>query len=197
MKTILFIDGQNFLGKLKHVFESEKQPVPTWNTFDFRSLFGRVLEGLVIDEYRIYFAKLHQHPDTLKKSRELIEERRFLKKQLEVSGFIYIVSGNVRANSAKDTHGRETIVFKEKGVDTKIVTDLVVAACDKLMKTVIIASSDSDLQPAVKELKNRGIELIYLGFEIDPNRGLSYTTDRTILIRNSEVLRLENTPKLL
>jgi len=46
-------------------------------------------------------------------------------------------------------------------------------------------------------LKNRGIERIYLGFEIDPNRGLSYTTDRTILIRNSEVLRFENVPKLL
>gem|GEM_PF-6371518 len=28
----------------------------------------------------------------------------------------------------------------------------------------------------------------YLGFEFNPNKGLSYTTNRTILIRNSEVL---------
>jgi len=65
------------------------------------------------------------------------------------------------------------------------------------MKTAIIASSDSDLQPAVKELKKRGVEQVYLGFEIDPNKGLSYTTNRTILIRNAEVLKFESMPKLL
>lgn len=40
----------------------------------------------------------------------------------------------------------------------------------------------------VAELQKRKVEVIYLGFEINPNRGLTYTTDRTILFRNSEVL---------
>jgi uncharacterized LabA/DUF88 family protein len=65
---------------------------------------------------------------------------------------------------------------------------LVTNACDKTIKTAILCSSDSDLQPAVRETTKRGIEIIYLGFEINPNKGLSYTTSRTILIRNSEVL---------
>jgi uncharacterized LabA/DUF88 family protein len=124
----------------------------------------------------------------LEKSKALIEERRVLKRHFENLGFTYIISGNVRGNIEKCLEGHETLVFKEKGVDTKIVVDIVVVACDKKLKTAIIASSDSDLQPAIKELRNRKIERVYLGFEIDPNKGLSYTTDRTILIRNSEVV---------
>jgi len=60
-------------------------------------------------------------------------------------------------------------------------------ACGNELKTAIIGSSDSDLQPAVRELGNLGIERIYLGFENSPNKGLTYTTNRTILIRNSEI----------
>ena len=65
---------------------------------------------------------------------------------------------------------------------------MITFACDKKLKTAIIASSDSDLQPAIKELEKREIERIYLGFENMPNKGLTFTTNRTILIRNSEVL---------
>ncbi len=89
-----------------------------------------------------------------------------------------------------DEYRAEAVVecFREKGVDVKIAVDLVTNACDKIIKTAILCSSDSDLQPAVKEAMKRGIEIIYLGFEFNPNKGLSYTTNRTILIRNSEVL---------
>jgi uncharacterized LabA/DUF88 family protein len=59
---------------------------------------------------------------------------------------------------------------------------------DKNLEVAIIGSSDSDLQPAIKELENQGIERIYLGFENNPNKGLTYTTNRTILIRNSEII---------
>jgi len=56
------------------------------------------------------------------------------------------------------------------------------------LETAILCSSDSDLQPAIKELRDRGVEIVYLGFETNPNRGLSYTTNRTILLRNPEVI---------
>lgn len=56
------------------------------------------------------------------------------------------------------------------------------------MESAALCSSDSDLQPAVAELKDRGVEIVYVGFETNPNKGLSYTTNRTILLRNSEVI---------
>ena len=73
-------------------------------------------------------------------------------------------------------------------MDVKIGVDLVAFACDKKMGTAVLCSSDSDLQPAVAELKDRGIEIVYVGFETNPNKGLSYTTNRTILLRNPEII---------
>lgn len=80
------------------------------------------------------------------------------------------------------------IVFREKGVDVRIGVDMVSSACDKMSSTIILGSSDSDLQPAIQEATKRGMECIYLGFETNPNKGLTYTCKRTILIRDSEVL---------
>lgn len=84
--------------------------------------------------------------------------------------------------------GKNTLVFKENGVDVRMAVDMVTDACDKVIKTAIVCSSDSDLQPAVKEARKRGVEVIYLRFEHNPNKGLMYTTNRTILLRNAEVL---------
>ena len=80
------------------------------------------------------------------------------------------------------------LIFREKGVDVKIAVDLVSLACDKKLDTAILCSSDSDLQPAIKELRAKNIEVIYVGFESKPNKGLTYTTNRTILLRNHEVV---------
>lgn len=197
MQIILFIDGMNLVGKLKQVFVEEGQPVPNWHEFDFAGLFESVLQGIRPDASRIYFSRLHEHSDSLEKSRALIEEQRFLKRHLEASDFTYIVAGHVRARLTKTVEGSETWVFKEKGVDTRIAVDMVVEACDGRLKTAILASSDSDLQPAVQELKRRSVKQIYLGFETQPNKGLSSATDRTILIRNAEVLRFKDISKLV
>jgi uncharacterized LabA/DUF88 family protein len=112
-----------------------------------------------------------------------------LKTWLEKQGFRYHKAGNVRAYKGKWRQGEKSVSFREKGVDVRIAVDMVVGACDKSVSTMILASSDSDYQPAVKEVMKRGVECIYLGFEQMPNKGLMYTTSRTILIRNAEILK--------
>ena len=150
-------------------------------------LFTKPLEGFKLDRKIFYAAKLKVHSETQKKSQELIDKQRRLKSSLTKQGFEFVLAGNVRAQVIKSGKAK-TIVFKEKGVDVRIAVDLVALACDGVIKTAILCSSDSDLQPAVAELKKRGVEIIYLGFENSPNKGLTYTTNRTILIRNSEVI---------
>lgn len=184
----LFVDGQNFMEKMKAVFAYEKKTVPAWFTYDFRRLFESALQSMPISEKIIYFAKISEHPETREKSRQLIQERRTLKNQLERQGFRFLHAGHVRGNYAKNDHGKAVLTFKEKGVDVAIAVDLVSEACDGKLSAAVLCSSDSDLQPAVRELRRRNIECIYLGFELQPNKGLSYTSNRTILIRNAEVL---------
>lgn len=66
--------------------------------------------------------------------------------------------------------GLETIHterMREKGIDVKIATDLLVGAFDNKYDTAIIVSSDSDLVPAIDWVRNRMKKKIeYIGFSI-------------------------------
>ncbi len=91
--------------------------------------------------------------------------------------------GKITSILAPDTDKGRQVDFSRFDFNGLLAT----IACQGQLKTAIIASSDSDLQPAVRELHNQNVERVYLGFEIQPNKGLTSTTNRTILIRNSEV----------
>jgi len=182
---ILFIDGENFLHKVEEVIGKE-QAVRDSNrivSIDLDKLFNLPLKGLRITRKIFYASRLHLHPETKRKSEQLIRLQRKLRNNLVKLGYEFIIAGNVRAQKV---NGK--IIFREKGVDVKIAVDMVSLACDKKLATAILCSSDSDLQPAISEVKNRNVEVVYLGFENNPNKGLTYTTNRTILLRNSEVL---------
>ena len=190
MSTRLFIDGENLRHYVENVLKDGGRKNKTINDIDLPKLLDNVLKGLKITGRTFYSAKLHiyqEYPKYIEKSKDLIRRQRILKTELEKNGFDFVISGHVRAFRVR-VNGKEVVVFKEKGVDVRIAVDLVSNACDKKVDTVVLCSSDSDLQPAVKEAKARGLKIIYLGFEINPNKGLMYTTDRSIIIRNSEIL---------
>lgn len=193
MQTVLLIDGENLKGKIKWVFKTFDIERPRWDKYDFKGLFDAVLAGLTVDRKVFYFARIKEHVDSQEKSQQLIEEQRLLKNHLEKQGFEVILSGRVRGQWEEDHSGKKSLIFKEKGVDVKIAVDMVSFACDSKVKEIILASSDSDLQPAVKEVRDRGVTCAYLGFETQPNKGLTYTTTRTILIRNNEALSFGKT----
>ncbi len=184
-QIVLFIDGENFLHKLKEVLIDRKIDIRKvdLSKFNFNLLLNKSLEEYKIYRKIFYAAKLHFHQETKDKSVKLILFQRYLKTNLEKQGFIFSIAGNVRSQKIGNK-----VIFREKGVDVKIAVDLVSLACDRKLTTAILCSSDSDLQPAIEELKGRSVETIYLGFELNPNKGLTYTTNRTILFRNSEIL---------
>jgi uncharacterized LabA/DUF88 family protein len=187
MATLL-IDGENFKGKIEAIFRGVGQGKPDWHAYDFRGLLGKVLNGTTLERKVFYFAKIKEHPNTLTKSRQLIEEQRLLKTHLERTGFEVVLAGQVRGQFEAGFLGKKVLVFKEKGVDVRIGVDMVSMACDKRTQEIILGSSDSDLHPAINEVKLRSIQCVYLGFETGVNQGLSRNAGRTILIRNSEVL---------
>jgi len=190
MKTILFIDGRNFISKINSVVnpDNNKEKEVNFSIYNFTGLLDKVLAGITIDRKIFYIGRLTRHEETKEKSAELIEKQRELKNHLEGQGFEVVYAGRVRGHEETCPKGHRFLSFKEKGVDVKIAVDMITFAHNKELKMAIIGSSDSDLQPGIKELEKMGVERIYLGFEISPNKGLTYTTNRTILIRNSEVV---------
>ena len=197
METILLIDGENFKGKVRSVLGDAGKGRPVWHEYDFRGLLNKVLDGIRIDRRVFYFARIKEHEESKEKSKQLIEEQRLLKTHLEQQGFSVILSGRVRGQLEDGYDGKKILVFKEKGVDVRIAVDMVSLAFDKKANEIILGSSDSDLQPAVKEVRDRQVRCVYLGFEAQPNKGLSFTANRTILIRNSEVIEFQKTQQKL
>ena len=190
MSAGLFVDGQNLINKLHDVAVKELgQKTFDQVNFDYKKLFDSALPGYKLSKRIFYSAKIRQHQDTLKKSQELIQKQRRLKTVLEKTGFDFVMAGNVRGNYEVDQKsGKSVLVFREKGVDVAMAVDAVIMACDKKLKTAILCTSDSDLQPTVSQLKARGVEVVYLGFSMSPNKGLIFTTSKTILFRIEEIL---------
>lgn len=189
MKRVLLIDGENFKGKIRSVFKVLNKEKPVWHHYNFNGLFDKILEGIEIQKRIFYFARIKEHDESKEKSRQLIEEQRLIKAHLERRGFEVVLSGRVRGQNEGNRSGKQVLVFREKGVDVRIAVDMMKIACDKTADEIILASSDSDLQPAIREIRARGISCVYLGFETQPNKGMTFTTNRTILIRNSEVVQ--------
>ena len=187
MQTVLLIDGENFKGKIREVFSLSKKQFPIWHKYNFKGLLDKVFDNMLIDRKIFYFAKIKEHKGSLEKSKKLILEQRLLKNSLEKQFFEVVLAGRVRGYGGENS--KAPIIFKEKGVDVKIAVDMVSMACDNKARKIIIGSSDSDLQPAIFEVKNRGIDCLYLGFELQPNRGIIYTATKNILIRNEDVLK--------
>lgn len=55
-------------------------------------------------------------------------------------------------------------MYHEKGVDVHIAVDMVVAAYEKTCDRIILVSSDTDLEPAIKKAKAEGKIVEYVGF---------------------------------
>lgn len=184
-KCVLVIDGENFLHKVEEVLKErgiDKNKVDL-ASIDLSRLFKEPLKGFTLSRKIFYTARLHSHPSTKRKSEELIKLQRKLRNHLVKQGYEFVIAGNVRAQKVDNK-----VVFREKGVDVKIAVDLISLACNGKLDIAVLCSSDSDLQPAIKELRDRGVEVVYLGFETSPNKGLTYTTNRTVLLRNPEVI---------
>lgn len=190
-KSILFIDGENFLHKIEDLLKKENVKIKKGDLskINLNFLFKKTLEEFNVIRKIFYVAKIHFHPKTKEKSIELILFQRYLKANLEKQGFEFLIAGNVRAQELK-VEGKTKTIFREKGVDVKIAVDIVALSADKVIKTAILCSSDSDLQPAVQEAKKRGVKVVYLGFGFQPNKGLMYTTDATVVFRNEEILQV-------
>lgn len=188
MRTFVLIDSENFKRKIESVFKEAGRAKPDFSRYNFRKLLDTAIEDIAVNRTLFYISRVKMDVRTPEKSKELIENQRQLKTSLSKQGLEVVIAGQVRGHE-ENMDGKNILVFKEKGVDVKIAVDMVRFACDKQVDQFIIASSDSDLQPAIEEVKKRGVKLIYLGFETQQNKGLMYTTHRTILLRNAEILR--------
>ena len=82
--------------------------------------------------------------------------------------------------------------MREKGIDVKLATDLIVGAIDNQYDTAIIVSSDSDLIPAIDWVRHRNKKKVeYIGFSIPNDNSSDNSTKPLIsLIKKTDTQRI-------
>lgn len=193
-KALVLIDGENFRNYVKRILveSGETYTDDDYNSIDLKSLINKIFlneNNIEIKQIKYYVAKISLFAESLKYSQKKISGQRKLKMSLEKQGINFIVSGHVRRQNII-VNEKTKHVFHEKGVDVGLAVDIMSQIIDKQFDTIVLCSSDSDLQPAVKEARKRGLSIIYLGFSINPNKGLQVTTNQTVLFRNSEIISI-------
>ncbi|PIR44877.1 MAG: hypothetical protein COV10_02540 [Candidatus Vogelbacteria bacterium CG10_big_fil_rev_8_21_14_0_10_51_16] len=77
--------------------------------------------------------------------------------------------------------------FYEKGVDVQIAVDLLVGAYEDEYDTAVLLSSDTDLIPAIKKVRNLGKRVEYVGFSHRPSFALQRHADISRLLLPEEI----------
>ncbi|MBI4023128.1 NYN domain-containing protein [Candidatus Berkelbacteria bacterium] len=183
-RTHLYIDGQNFIRRIREVLRRRQVRDVDITKYDFWGLLNHIFRTVQIDLASFYMARILPHEQTSEKSEELITREHDLKAHLERQGFRYVTGGVVRSRIKAGE-----VTFEEKGVDVTIAVEMTRDICDKIVGTVVLASSDSDMQPVVRVAKERGVEAVYVGFRQRYNKGLQLTASRSILVSNEDVAR--------
>ncbi len=208
MKTVVYVDGQNFLYKASDVLIKEgligdKQEL---YNLDIRGLISNIIPTDEKLDIKYYGAKIkvisHMGEDVHKKSRTFSDNLRRLKNTLNKQNIQYIESGKLKLRDSDlcKNCGHHDLRFQEKGVDVGIAVDMIVDAYENRYEQVVILSSDTDLIPAIKVAKSRINTFIYLGFSDKLTNAINSQVTKTETIRDSEIVeayKRSNQPKLV
>lgn len=190
----VLVDGENLRHQiaavlLKSSLISEKN---VYFKFDLRAFMEDVLQQKDI-EIAYYTTKIkkpnYKLPIKLKNNIDLINlsNRKWLA-DLTNNNVNIIKAGYLRVReSNKCIHcGKKTLVLQEKGVDVRVATDLVLS---QQKEAIVLASSDSDLIPALNAKLQTGITVSYLCYSGSLNRSVAAQVSKTITFDDSTIIK--------
>lgn len=201
-KVQIFIDGGNFYHLVLKKLGLEEA------RFDFEKFATFLANGRTISGMgKRYYTGTVREKEGDKKSKEAMSKQTALFTVLKKNGWeiktsklktrteeIYIDS---RVADYKNLLklGVTKVKFertREKGIDVKFATDLIVGAFDEQYDTAIVVSSDSDLIPAIDWVRHRTKKTIeYVGFSIpDENVPKNSTNPLISLITKTDIKRI-------
>ena len=176
--------------------------------FDYDAFVAFLVNGRVLipEGKRFYVGTVREKEGDPRTKTAMAEQRRFLsvlqstKWQIKTSKLrsrIEEISVDPRVREYKALSKAKISAIhvermREKGIDVKIATDLIVGAVDDKYDTVIVVSSDTDLVPAIDWARMRKKKRVeYIGFSIPDKRGEIYASKPTFaLIARTDVQRI-------
>lgn len=153
MRNIILIDGGNFYRKLQSIDIAHA-------VFDYAA-FGTWLTGEASAPCTYYVGAIRKEHGNPKSEILFAKQQSFLAK-LRQQNVVVDLGYILRSGST----------YREKGVDVKIATDLLVGAFQNYYDRAFLVSSDTDLIPALRWARESGKEIVYVGFSHQPSNAL-------------------------
>ena len=196
IKTIIYIDGQNFLYRAAEYIiaaglASNKQDI---HAIDLPFLFNQFTstKDLEIRYYSVANIRRQDHygPEIYEKSVLFADNLRRLRSYLTKTGVIFKPAGTlkVRERDICKTCGTADYKLQEKGVDVGLAVDLVTDAFQGEVDHIILVSSDTDLIPALRIVKAINKTLTYVSFPDQQTLAIARLADTVEIISNEKII---------
>lgn len=193
----VYIDGENFRKNLVRSLTDAKMLSSERNllTYPIRALIEDILESK--DTAINYYSSKIKLPqgytpsdDVLSHVDSIREYSRHWVSSLVNQNISYIKAGNLKVRTSKPCRNCHTTqdILQEKGVDVRIAIDILESAYEGGSgKTIVIASSDTDLCPVIHKVQAKGVRVVYLCFATHINRALAAVSDETVAISEGKL----------
>lgn len=178
-RAILFIDGNNFYYKLKGITKNLSGIFKLLD-FDYQGFGENLIKENKLVEIRYYVGAIKRQSgiNKVKSEKLYADQQKFIAKLQKQN--ISIILGNLIQHPDK--------TFHEKGVDVRIAVEMIRFAREDKYNVAYLLSSDTDLVPAVEEVKSFNKKIVYVGISHGQSFGLTKVSDNTILLRNDDVI---------
>ena len=164
-RAFVFIDGSNFYHGLKNIalqLTNDTAKQYSISKFKFRAFCEWLTEAQTLIEVHYYVGQVERSRNP--KVEEMYAAQQRLVGHLQTEGVV------VKFGKLMRDHSR-ACRYHEKGVDVQIAVEMIrYARLDKYDVAYLI-SSDTDLVPAVEEVKDFGKEVTYVGVKRQPKDG--------------------------
>ncbi len=178
-RIILFIDGSNFYYKLKDI-TAERKEILKLLDFDYTSFARNLIKSNTLTEIRYYVGAIRrQNGPNKEKSEKLYASQQKLIAKLQQQ-HIAVILGNLIQHPDKSFH--------EKGVDVRIAVEMIRLAREDKYDMGYLLSSDTDLVPAVEEVRSFSKRVVYVGVSKGQSFGLTKASNNTILLRDEDII---------
>ena len=166
-KVFVFIDGSNFYHRIKSIaqyFTKETGQEFSISKFNFKgfcqSLVGDENNLLEIHYYIGQVKRPNPNAKNNQKAQQLYDNQQRLTR--------YLQNENITVRFGKLIKSAGS--YHEKGVDVQIAVEMIRFARQDKYNVAYLVSSDTDLVPAVEEVKDLGKEVVYVGVKRIPEK---------------------------
>lgn len=172
---MVFIDGSNFYYRLKYLTKDEQKI--SLLDFNYSAFAGWLGRGCEVFGINYYIGAVRRQKNNQKSEKMYTNQQRLLYR-LRQQG-IAVILGQLLQHPDKSYH--------EKGVDVRIAVELIRLARLGEYDIAYLLSSDTDLVPAIEEVRSLGRQVIYVGAADSQSFGLTKAANGYLILRSDDI----------